>query len=99
MVKMDLKYIKSLSIKKYDYLIPNEKYAIIKSFSDASGKTFEEGDVFPENIVILNHKGELQKHIQLDGDHLAMKFTLVGDSIYAVGLDQITKLNWKEKLM
>lgn len=46
MVKMDLKYIKSLSIKKYDYLIPNEKYAIIKSFSDASGKTFEEGTVF-----------------------------------------------------
>lgn len=73
----------------------NDKYL----FLSFSGKTFEEGDVFPENIVILNHKGELQKHIQLDGDHLAMKFTLVGDSIYAVGLDQITKLNWKEKLM
>lgn len=67
-------------------------------FLSFSGKTFETKDVYPESIVILNHNGQLQKNIKLDEDHILLKFTLVGDSIYAVGLDQMIKFNWKKEL-
>ena len=72
----------------------NDKYL----FLSFSGKTFEKEDVFPKSIIILKHSGELQKHIKLDESHILLKFTLVGDSIYAVGLDQMIKFNWKKEL-
>lgn len=72
----------------------NDKYL----FLSFSGKTFETNDVYPESIVILNHNGELQKHIKLDESHILLKFTLVGDSIYAVAIDQMIKFNWKKEL-
>lgn len=67
-------------------------------FLSFSGKSFEEGEVIPQSILILNHDGKLKEHIKLDEDHLVGKFALVGDSIYAVGLDQITTFNWRKEL-
>ena len=67
-------------------------------FLSFSGKSFEEEEVIPESILILNYNGKLKKHLKLDGNHLVGKFTLAGDSIYAVGLDQITIFNWRKEL-
>jgi len=67
-------------------------------FLSFNGKSYGEGEVLPQSILILNHDGKLKKHLKLDEDHLVGKFTLVGDSIYAVGLDQITKFNWRKEL-
>jgi hypothetical protein len=72
----------------------NDKYL----FLSYSGTSLEEGTIMPESILILHHNGKVKKHIKLDGGHMVGKFTLVGDSIYAVGLDQITLFNWRKEL-
>lgn len=77
----------------YDIQV-NDEYL----FLAFSGKSLEEEEVIPNSILILNHKGKLKKYIKFDNDHLVGKFTLKGDSIYSVGLDRITRFNWRKEL-
>lgn len=46
MQKIDLKYIKGLEQRNYEYLVSNEKYIVKKEFVDESGEVFEKGLVF-----------------------------------------------------
>lgn len=77
----------------YDIQVNNEWL-----FLSFSGKSFEEENVIPQNILVLTHDGKIKKNIMFDNDHLVGKFTVVGDTIFAVGLEQITKFNWRKTL-
>lgn len=72
----------------------NDKYV----FLSFSGKTYEDDDVMPQSILILNHEGKLTKHLKYDQDYALGKFTLSGDSIYAIAHDRITRFNWKKEM-
>lgn len=72
----------------------NDKYV----FLSFSGKTYKDDDVMPQSILILNHGGKLIKHLKYDQDYALAKFTLSGDSIYAIAHDRITGFNWKKEM-
>ena len=78
----------------YDIQVNNEYL-----FLSFSGKSFEEQEVLPEGMLILDHKGELVDYIKLDNDHTMAKFTVSGDSIFTYNkLDQLLMFNWRQTI-
>lgn len=78
----------------YDIQVNNEYL-----FLSFSGKSYEEEDVLPEGVLILDHKGELVDYIKLDNNHTMAKFTVSGDSIFTYNkLDQLLMFNWRQTI-
>lgn len=78
----------------YDIQVNNEYL-----FLSFSGKSYEEEEVLPEGVLILDHKGELVDYIKLDNNHTMAKFTVSGDSIFTYNkFDQLLMFNWRQTI-
>lgn len=75
----------------YDIQV-NEKYV----FVSYSGKTVNESQALPQDLLVFTHNGEFIKRIKYDKDIYLSKFTIQQDTIYAIGGENITRFNWRD---
>lgn len=88
----------------FDKWTPDNKYGAfdVKAtkeyvFVAFSGKILSSSSsVLPQNLLIFNHSGKLIKNIRCKDSSIG-KFAIDGDTIYALGEDQLIKINWKSK--
>lgn len=62
-----------------------------------SGKTLSEESLLPQNILVFTHDGELVKNIKCK-DSFIGRFVVDGDYIYASGVENLIKFNWRKLL-
>lgn len=62
-----------------------------------SGKAFSEASRLPQNILVFTHDGKLVRNIKCK-DAFIGRLAVDGDYIYASGIDDLTRFNWKRLL-
>lgn len=62
-----------------------------------SGKSLSEESRVPQNVLIFTHEGKLVKNIKCK-DSFIGRFVIDGDYIYASGVDNLIKFNWRKLL-
>ncbi len=63
-----------------------------------SGCTYDEGTKLPQDVLVFTHSGKFVKRIKYDNGYMFGKIAIKGDSIYGIGNDCLTSLNWKDAI-